>query len=194
MKKRQIAIAAALVIVSTAGLTLTNEKMFEKVQARKVVSMIEGVPGVEVMELNPLKTGEHPEIVSLIETHFQELLKTQDFVEDYQNITVYTKRAKYIDTYVVFAKYEMKIKDIYSPVPGLETFYVKRDEEKSGYQIEREKLDDITKRIIQTVAAHDDTVALFEQTEKEYNDTLQSDALLHEALADLQNAYKGSGD
>ena len=43
----------------------------------------------------------------------------------YDHFKIYTKSGKYKDTYVAFVRYDMKIKDIYTEVPGLGTLYVK---------------------------------------------------------------------
>ena len=55
-----------------------------------------------------------------------------------------------------------------------------------------ENLDEDTKDYIQTVAEHEDVRDLFAQMEEEYQKALRSDALLREALMDLQNAYEDS--
>ena len=51
------------------------------------------------------------------------------FVEGYENLNVYTKLGKYQDTYVAFVRYDMKIRDVYTGVPGLGTLYVTEDED-----------------------------------------------------------------
>ena len=73
------------------------------------------------------------------------------------------KDGAYKDTYVVFARYEMKIKDIYTKVPGLETLYVRRDNRSGTYRILTEHLDEDTKDYIQTVARHEDVRELLAQ-------------------------------
>lgn len=52
----------------------------------------------------------------------------------YDHFKIYTKSGKYKDTYVAFVRYDMKIKDIYTEVPGLGTLYVKKDSQ-GNYQI-----------------------------------------------------------
>ena len=44
------------------------------------------------------------------------------------------------------------------------------------------------------MAAHEDVQVMMEESRKEYQKAVQSDALLREALSDLKQAYEGSAD
>ena len=81
------------------------------------------------MELNPLRKEEYPEITDAVKEYYRQQGEEASFVESYDNIRVYTKEGRYRGTYVVFAAYDMKIKDIYTKVPGLGTVYAQTDEE-----------------------------------------------------------------
>ena len=70
----------------------------------------------------------------------------------------------------------MKIKDIYTVVPGLGTLYVVKDGTSATYQIHTEELDDRTEDYIETVAAHEDVQVMMEESRKEYQKAVQSDA------------------
>ena len=83
----------------------------------------------------------------------------------------------------------MKIRDVYTKVPGLSTVYVVKDEE-GGYQISASVEDEKVKSHIQKIAEHEDVQALMAETQEAYQTAVRSDALLQEALADLENAYK----
>ena len=89
----------------------------------------------------------------------------------------------------------MKIKDIYTEVPGLGTLYVTKDGTSGEYRIDTETLNDEIQRYIETVAAHEDVQKLMETERLEYQRAVQSDALLQEALEDLRKAYEdGTGN
>ena len=77
---------------------------------------------------------------------------------------------------------------------GLGTLYVVKDRTSGTYQIHTEELDDRTEDYIETVAAHEDVQVMMEESRKEYQKAVQSDALLREALSDLKQAYEGSVD
>ena len=42
-----------------------------------------------------------------------------DYIEEYRNVEVYTKPGLDENTYVVFASYDLKFKDVETPAPGL---------------------------------------------------------------------------
>ena len=96
-----------------------------------------------------------------------------------------------LETYVAFVRYEMKIKDIYTKVPGLGTVYVCKDKD-GGYQVSAAVEEEDVKSYINEIAQHEDVQALIEETQTAYHEAVQSDALLQEALIDLKNAYEDS--
>ena len=182
-----VALAAALV---AAGSSLTEAKVQK---AQKTISdrlYVEN-RGCEVMELNPLRTEEYPEITDAVREYYRQQGEEASFAESYDDIHIYTKEGRYRGTYVAFAAYDMKIKDIYTKVPGLGTVYVESDEE-GGCRIIANVKDQEIKEYIQMVAQHEDVQKLMTKTQKAYQEAVRSDALLQEALLDLKNAYENS--
>ena len=98
---------------------------------------------------------------------------------------------KYKDTYVAFVRYDMKIKDIYTEVPGLGTLYVKKDSQ-GNYQITQQVKKKEIREYINRIAEHEDVQALMNQTHESYQKAVGSDALLKEALDELKDAYENS--
>ena len=86
----------------------------------------------------------------------------------------------------------MKIKDIYTKVPGLGTLYIERDNMDGEYRVDAGIREDEAKEYATAVSIHEDVQALFAETKEEYTAAVQSDALLQEALIDLKNAYENS--
>ncbi len=178
------------VAVGVVGSSLTEAKVQK---AQKTISdhlYVENI-GCEVMELNPLRMEEYPEITSAVKEYYRQQGEKASFVESYDDVHVYTKEGRYRDTYVVFAKYDMKIRDIYTKVPGLGTVYAEVDEE-GGCQISAAVEDEEVKDYIQEIAQHEDVQALMTETQNAYQKAVRSDALLQEALLDLKNAYENS--
>ena len=182
-----VALAAALV---AAGSSLTEAKV-QKAQKTTSDRLYVENRGCEVMELNPLRTEEYPEITEAVREYYRQQGEEASFAESYDDIHIYTKEGRYRGTYVVFVAYDMKIKDIYTKVPGLGTVYVEDDEE-GGCRIIADVKDPELKEYIQLVAQHEDVQKLMTKTQKAYQEAVRSDALLQEALLDLKNAYENS--
>lgn len=173
------------------GLGLTKEKAqireVRKINNAKDVR-IKNI-GCDTKELNPLRKDEHPEINKAVTEYFEGLTEGETFVEKYDGLHVYTKVGQYRGTYIVFAEYRMKIKDIYTEVPGLVTLYVLKDEKSGKYQIDTEGLEEQGGEHLQAIMDHADVQELLRRTDDEFNLALRSDALLREALTDLKEAY-----
>ena len=185
-----ITLAVLVLVIGVAGFSLNRRESPESTKTNSEDLKTEN-RGCGNMELNPLRMDEYPEITSVVDKYYQSLGDKASFVEAYDNIKVYTKLGKYKDTYVAFARYEMKIKDIYTKVPGLGTVYVCKDKD-GGYQVSAAVEEEDIKSYINEIAQHEDVQALIEETQTAYHEAVQSDALLQEALMDLKNAYEDS--
>ena len=93
---------------------------------------------------------------------------------------------------MTFVTYDMKIRGIYTEVPGLATFYVKKEKDKM--QVISDPKESDVQRYIARLMKHQDVQNLFRKVNEEYNGALQSDALLREALSELHNAYGSTED
>ena len=184
------------------GLTKEKEKKVQKteqfVSSQKVV-LVNG--GCENMQTNPLKEETDEQMIKAVKDYFNspsaqkfsftEKKADTEFVEMYDHFKIYTKSGKYKDTYVAFVRYDMKIKDIYTEVPGLGTLYVKKDSQ-GNYQITQQVKKKEIREYINRIAEHEDVQALMNQTQESYQKAVGSDALLKEALDELKDAYENS--
>lgn len=183
-----LVVSAAVLGAAGSGLTKAKVQKAQKtVSGRRYTENRRS--GFE--QLNPLKTEEYPEITEAVKGYYRQQGEEAGFVESYDDICVYTKEGRYQGTYVVFARYNMKIRDVYTKVPGLSTVYVVEDEE-GGYQVSASVEDEKVKSYIQKIAKHEDVQALMAKTQEAYQTAVRSDALLQEALADLENAYRNA--
>ena len=57
------------------------------------------------------------------------LAEESSYITGYSDITCYTKNGLYANTYVVFVRYSLQIKNIATPAPGISILYVIRDDE-----------------------------------------------------------------
>lgn len=179
-----------ILAIGAVGFSITGDKMKEKAQKTKIAEKRAENEGAENMQTNPLRQGDDADLICAVEEYYKRLAEKMDFVEAYHNIQIYLKDGKYKDTYVAFVKYGMKIKDIYTEVPGLGTLCVEKDGTSGEYRIDTEALKDEIKQYIETVAAHEDVRKLMEIERREYKRAVQSDALLRESLEDLKKAYE----
>lgn len=191
MKKKVVCSLLLILLLGAVGYVFTEEKAqnVQKINSDKVIVRNFGN---ETAELNPLREETDTEIALAVREHYEELGKKANFVESYDDVKTYTKKGQSQDSYIVFARYEMKIKDIYTKVPGLGTFYVIKDETSGTYEVSAQTEDEEVKEYIGRLTAHSDVQALFDEINAEYTAAVQSDALLKEALADLKNAYEDS--
>ena len=183
-----------VLIVGVLGFGLTEEKEKKVQKTEHFVSsdkMVLVNGGCENMQTNPLKEETDEALIQAVEDYYTDNKADAEFVEMYDHFKVYTKSGKYKDTYVAFVRYDMKIKDIYTEVPGLGTLYVTKDSQ-GNYQITQQVKNKEIRTYISRIAGHEDVQALMDQTHEVYQNAVDSDALLREALNDLKQAYEDS--
>ena len=191
MKKRWIILLLLLLTIGAAGYGFTREEA-QKVQRISSPKVQIVCMEYESEEANPLQEDQLPEVNQAVKEHFEKMKEDAGYIESYDDLHVYTKIGKEPDTYVAFVTYNMKIRGIYTKVPGLATFYVEKDPDK--VQVIAEPEDKEVQHYIARLTRHQDVQNLFSQVNEAYNQALQSDALLREALSELQNAYGNPED
>lgn len=145
--------------------------------------------GCLVMDANPLQETKDENIRQTVEEYYRTLAEHADFVECYNNLCIYTKLGKYRGTYIAFVRYDMKIRDIYTEVPGLGTLYLEQGQ--SGtYQVVAKTDDKEIQEYVDQIVVHEDVQALMSQIQTDYANAAASDAMLAEALDDLKEAYE----
>ncbi len=189
MKKQWLVPLLLAVVAGAAGFGLTGEKA-QKVQKINLEAGETENVGCEAMSLNPLRLEAYPELSRTVEEYYAQKEKEEDFIESYDYIQVYTKLGQEKDSYVVFATYKMKIKDIYTETPGLAVFFAKRDGTSGGYKMEQDLAGEGLEEYMAVLSTHEDVQALMKRTNEEYEAAVGSDALLREALQDLRHAYE----
>ena len=126
-----------------------------------------------------MTTGDTAAITAMKDTAAQEDLikieKESAYIDEFDNIKVYTKPGPLTDSYVAFAYYEIKFKDISTLAPGLTTLYICPREDGSLYICDGD-LDDNTTAYIKSVVAQDDVVDLFSMVETKYAEAIDADA------------------
>lgn len=112
------------------------------------------------------------------------------YVEEYQNLKIYSKRGADEKSYLVSVYLEMKFKDIKTPAAGLDFFYVQTNEDGDLYINNRYssfnqangeyEMDDDIASLIALFEQQDDVLALQAEAQQKYNEAITKDN-------DLQN-------
>lgn len=202
--RRLIWLLSALVLlgsVTVIAMCLTREKTkhisSEEVQAEQEEVRTDGTrvkglqenEGAAVMETNPLNEAVDADVKRAVEEYYATLTEHADFVEGYHNLQIYTKLGKYQGTYLAFVRYDMKIRDIYTEVPGLGTLYLEKNGAGS-WEVVSKTGDQEIQEFVDTIVTHEDVRALMEQIQTDYAAAVASDATLAEGLKDLKEAYE----
>ena len=103
--------------------------------------------------------------------------KKAEFTENYQNFTCYTKPGPMDKSYIVFAYYEIKFKNIETLAPGLTSLYIGSKDDGSLYVYDGD-LDENVNDYIRTIAAQDDVVELLNKVDTKYSEAAASDDAL----------------
>lgn len=197
-RRRRTGIAVCVLLAVTAvaaGAVYRGEKAARDREEQTVPVQSEDVQtenkGWREAESNPLREETDSEITEAVRRYYEERTAQSPFAEGYVNLKTYTKRGKYKDTYLAFVRYDMKIKDIYTMAPGLEILYIEPDEETGELCVEEELPDEGTRDAAQLLASQEDAGQLMAEVQAAYDQAVASDAILAEALADLEAASAG---
>ena len=179
-----------------AGTLYAGEKSAKDDKAQAVSVQNEDVQtvneGWQEAKDNPLREETDSGITKAVRKYYEERTAQSPFAEGYENLKTYTKRGKYKDTYLAFVRYDMKIKDIYTMAPGLEILYIEPDEETGELCVEEEMPDQETREAAQLLASQEDAGQLMTEVQAAYDGAVASDAILAEALSDLEEASEAS--
>ena len=179
-----------------AGTLYAGEKSAKDDKAQAVSVQNEDVQtvneGWQEAKDNPLREETDSGITKAVRKYYEERTAQSPFAEGYENLKTYTKRGKYKDTYLAFVRYDMKIKDIYTMAPGLEILYIEPDEETGELCVEAEMPDQETREAAQLLASQEDAGQLMTEVQAAYDGAVASDAILAEALSDLEEASEAS--
>ena len=114
--------------------------------------------------------------------------KRSEFIDEYANVTCYTKPGLDENSYFVYVSYDVKIKDIETTAPGLNAFYVYTAEDGSL------KIDgDMEKNVdaaFKLVTNQDDVVDLYNRIDVDYKYAVASDETLNTFMEELPGKVK----
>ncbi len=115
--------------------------------------------------------------------------KKAQYVESYDNLTVYTKPGPLENTTVAFVYFEVQFSGVEGVAPGLSTYYVISDEE-NGYRIGVDAEDDSVSEFIDELFKQDDVDDLFNKVQINYSEVMDTNEALHLYMNDLTEKLK----
>lgn len=180
-----------------------------------IICFVKSTPTKEekAMAENPLQDEKYPEISDVVKNYLNAFLiedneeraetiaqyvgnlydinsvKQRAYVSGYSGIECYTKEGPYENTYVVYAYYQMGIKNIETTVPCIDRLYVVRDTKTGNVYIQNDSGEEI-QEYMQKVTKDADVQQLLKDVEKEFEDAKASDPRLKEYFDKLKVTEK----
>lgn len=208
-------IIVLICVAITAGVALNaNKKETEKQQAVTAEAIQEETQTDAELEVpqEALEENAYPDINALISTYYAALaegnveaveqisnymeesekiriVEISKYIENYPVIDVYTKKGPVENSFVVYAYSRVKFRDYENTVPGMQAFYICRNEDGSYYINEGEE-DQSVLEYIGKIALQDDVIDLNNKVAVEYNDLCANDTVLSAFLKELDSQIK----
>ncbi len=128
--------------------------------------------------------------VSSLNTYLNDIEKIRveelsKYIDNYTKLDVYTKPGLTENTYVAYVYSEVKFTDMEQELPGMQTYYIGRNED-GDFFINDGTYDDTVWNYIKEVTLQDDVVDLNNKVVVEYNELLANDEELNEFIAYLK--------
>lgn len=109
--------------------------------------------------------------------------KRSEYIEEYTNVTCYTKPGLEENSFFVYVSYDVKIKDIDTMAPGLNAFYVYTSED-GNLKIDGDMESNVD-AAFKLVTNQDDVVDLYNRIDVDYNTAVASDEALNTFMEEL---------
>ncbi len=192
-----IALSANKRTTQQAALT-ANESMSDTYVVPEVTMEENAYPEVNAL-INTYYTASaegNSEVISSIykgleETELLKAVAAADYIEGFQNITVYTKPGPVAGSYVAYVYNEVKLYDYETAIPGLETLYICTDENGELY-INGDIADSSEIEYLRQINIQDDVIDLNNEVANAYNKMVQSDETLAELLYQMRSGLQVS--
>ncbi len=155
----------------------------------------------------PLEVDAYPEINNLMKKYYQAVAdgdvetiksiktavdekesivikKKSQYIDSYPVVTCYTKKGSLEDTFLVFAYYEVKIVGYDKQAPGLNAWYVCKNEN-GEYYINDDEQDETLAEYCKIISVQDDVVDLNNTVNVKFNEMLEEDTEFAKFMTEL---------
>ncbi len=129
--------------------------------------------------------------VGLDDTELLKAVVTADYIEGYENVTVYTKPGPVSGSYIVYAYNEVKLYDYEKAIPGLESLYICTADDGTLY-INGDVADENVLNYIKNISLQGDVIDLNNKVASNYNEMVNSDEKLAELLTTMRSGIQVS--
>ena len=113
------------------------------------------------------------------------------YVEDYQNVNCYVIENSEGNGYRVYAKYEMKMKNIETPAPCLSAFYVTKTSD-NNYIIYLSALDEVQEEFIQSADQNESIQKLTSEVQTALDDAINLDPTFRQLYQRMDREIKAA--
>lgn len=210
-KKYLMPVIFVLAVVATVAIALSaNHRAKQEAQGPEEAEL---AATYEVPDA-PMEENAHSDVNALIEKYYAasaegdsetiaqiykgledtELLKAvaaADYIEAYENITVYTKPGPLPGSYVAYVYNEVKLYDYDKAVPGLETLYICTDDSGALY-INGDIAEGNEIEYLRQINVQADVIDLNNKVASKYNEMVSSDETLAELLTQMRSGLQVS--
>ena len=210
MENKRITIIVLVFVVLVIGMIALSNIIGKNSKSKEATLMTES-EGTEETTITipeePLEEDAYPEINTLVKQYYQamadgdietlqkiksamdekeqiKIKKKSEYIENYPTIKCYTKKGPVEDSFVVYAYYQVKLKDYDSLAPGLNTLYICKNSD-GNYYINDGEQDETIINYCKAVSSQDDVIDLFNSVQVEYNDLKTTDEKLSKFLDEL---------
>ena len=202
----------ALAVILTVSVALNANKR----AAQKIASNEDEANVAATLEIpdGTMQENAYPEVNALIDEYYTasangdsqtiasiykgleetELLKAvaaADYIEEYQNITVYTKIGPVAGSYAAYVYNEVKLYDYDKAIPGLDSFYICTDDNGKLY-INGDIAESSEIEYLKQINLQADVIDLNNKVATSYNDMVNSDEKLAELLTTMRSELQVS--
>ena len=136
----------------------------------------------DITSIETLRTGLDDKEKIVIE-------KKAQYVENYPNITCYTKPGPLDKSYLVYVSYEVKLNDFEDLIPGMNVWYVCSDDT-GKYYINEDPQDDKIIDYCKIVSVQDDVQDLSNTINVKYNEIMENNTELAKFMDELGTQMK----
>ncbi len=135
------------------------------------------------------------EIVNYVsDTDALSIPEMSKYVEQYPELTIYTKEGPVENSYLAYVYFKMKVTGFEDLISGMETFYVCTGEDGALY-LNKGEASDEELEYIQTVSLQDDVVELYNRVTVECSDTFANNEELYYYIQEVVNeVQKATGE
>jgi len=197
-----------LILVSITVVISLNAREKVEIAAKEALEVLEETKA-EVLDVQETLFEEdaYPELVNLMASYYEalemgdidalidlqssvsqtesiRLQKMSEYIDRYENIHVYTKPGPYVDTYIAYVYSEVYLKERDEYTPGLQAFYICKDDNGFFY-INNSELSEEEALYIKNVSLQGDVVDLKNSVNVAYSNIMEEKVELSEYWADI---------